>query len=102
MTTAKTISTPSCKHGPANLELIYFGCNVAERHAALRRALFNLFPVPLMRATFAKSSTTQRWRLRSITPIPVGQIPASHALYDRIMKGLRARVDAGKQFRPAG
>jgi len=24
------------------------------------------------------------------------------ALYDRIMKGLRARVDAGKQFKPAG
>jgi glutathione synthase/RimK-type ligase-like ATP-grasp enzyme len=23
------------------------------------------------------------------------------ALYDRIMKGLRARVDAGKQFKPA-
>jgi hypothetical protein len=22
--------------------------------------------------------------------------------YDRIMKGLRARVDAGKQFKPAG
>ena len=37
---------------------VYFGCNVAERHADLSRALFNLFPVPLMRATFAKSSTT--------------------------------------------
>ena len=24
------------------------------------------------------------------------------ALYERIMKGLRARVDAGKQFKPAG
>ena len=23
------------------------------------------------------------------------------ALYDRIMKGIRARVDAGKQFKPA-
>ena len=36
---------------------IYFGCNLAERHADLSRALFNLFPVPLMRASFAKSST---------------------------------------------
>jgi glutathione synthase/RimK-type ligase-like ATP-grasp enzyme len=62
---------------------IYFGCNVAERHAELSRALFNLFPVPLMRATFAKSSTTRRWRLRSITPIPVGQIPPSHGAFLR-------------------
>ena len=58
---------------------IYFGCNVAERHADLSRALFNLFPVPLMRATFAKSSTTGLWRLRSITPIPVGEIPKATA-----------------------
>src|SRR5690606_32141329 len=27
---------------------IYFGRNLAERHAKLSRALFNLFPVPLM------------------------------------------------------
>jgi glutathione synthase/RimK-type ligase-like ATP-grasp enzyme len=57
---------------------VYFGCNLAERHADLSRALFNLFPVPLMRATFARSSTTGRWRLRSIAPIPVGDIPKSH------------------------
>lgn len=62
---------------------VYFGCNLAERHAALSRALFNLFPVPLMRATFAKPSTTGRWRLRSIAPIPVGQIPASHGPFLR-------------------
>jgi glutathione synthase/RimK-type ligase-like ATP-grasp enzyme len=62
---------------------IYFGCNVAERHAALSRALFNLFPMPLMRATFAKSSTTGLWRLRSITPIPVGDIPAHHGAFLR-------------------
>jgi glutathione synthase/RimK-type ligase-like ATP-grasp enzyme len=62
---------------------IYFGCNVAERHAALSRALFNLFPMPLMRATFAKSSTTGLWRLRSIVPIPVGDIPKGHAEFLR-------------------
>ena len=62
---------------------IYFGCNVAERHADLSRALFNLFPMPLMRATFAKSSTTGLWRLRSITPIPVGEIPTSHGAFLR-------------------
>ena len=62
---------------------VYFGCNVAERHAALSRALFNLFPMPLMRATFAKSSTTGLWRLRSIAPIPVGDIPAHHGAFLR-------------------
>ena len=54
---------------------IYFGCNIAERHADLSRALFNLFPVPLMRASFSKSSTTGRWRPSSIAPIP-GRRPA--------------------------
>ena len=36
-----------------------------------------------MRATFAKSSTTGSWRLRSITPIPVGEIPKSHGEFLR-------------------
>jgi glutathione synthase/RimK-type ligase-like ATP-grasp enzyme len=60
---------------------IYFGCNLAERHADLSRALFNLFPVPLMRASFSKSSTTGKWRPSSITPIPVGDLPASHRAF---------------------
>jgi hypothetical protein len=33
---------------------IYFGCNIAERHADLSRALFNLFPLPLMRVAFSR------------------------------------------------
>jgi glutathione synthase/RimK-type ligase-like ATP-grasp enzyme len=57
---------------------IYFGCNIAERHADLSRALFNLFPVPLMKASFSKSSTTGKWRPSSIAPIPVGDLPANH------------------------
>ena len=57
---------------------IYFGCNLAERHADLSRALFNLFPVPLMRASFSKSSTTGKWRPSSIAPLPVGDLPGSH------------------------
>jgi glutathione synthase/RimK-type ligase-like ATP-grasp enzyme len=82
---------------------VYFGCNVAERHAALSRALFNLFPVPLMRATFAKSSTTGRWRLRSITPIPVGEIPASHGVFLRqvIENHFARRGPAGRAGRSA-
>jgi glutathione synthase/RimK-type ligase-like ATP-grasp enzyme len=57
---------------------IYFGCNIAERHADLSRALFNLFPVPLMKASFSKSSTTGKWRPSSIAPIPVGDLPTNH------------------------
>jgi glutathione synthase/RimK-type ligase-like ATP-grasp enzyme len=71
---------------------IYFGCNIAERHAALSRALFNLFPVPLMRATFSKSSTSGKWRPSSITPIPVGDLPASHrAFLQRVIENHFAR-----------
>jgi len=82
---------------------VYFGCNVAERHSALSRALFNLFPVPLMRATFAKSSTTQRWRLRSITPIPVGDIPQRHGPFLRqvIENHFARRGPAGRAGRSA-
>jgi glutathione synthase/RimK-type ligase-like ATP-grasp enzyme len=62
---------------------IYFGCNLAARHADLSRALFNLFPVPLMRALFTKSSTTGKWRPSSLTPIPVGDLPSSHRTFLR-------------------
>jgi glutathione synthase/RimK-type ligase-like ATP-grasp enzyme len=54
---------------------IYFGHTLLERHADLARDLFNLFPVPLMRASFVKSS---RWRLVGLGPIPVGDLPSEH------------------------
>ena len=80
---------------------IYFGCNVAERHADLSRAIFNLFPVPLMRASFSKSSTTGKWRPSSITPIPVGDLPASHASFVRevIAEPFARRGPAGRSGR---
>ncbi len=83
---------------------VYFGCNVAERHAYLSRALFNLFPMPLLRATFAKSSTTGLWRLRSIAPIPVGDIPAHHGpfLLQVIENHFARRGPAGRAGRTVG
>jgi glutathione synthase/RimK-type ligase-like ATP-grasp enzyme len=80
---------------------IYFGCNLAERHADLSRALFNLFPVPLMRATFSKSSTTGKWRPSSIAPIPVGDQPASHRAFLRrvIENHFARRGPAGRSGR---
>jgi glutathione synthase/RimK-type ligase-like ATP-grasp enzyme len=80
---------------------IYFGCNLAERHAALSRALFNLLPIPLMRASFSKSSSTGKWRPSSITPIPVGDIPASHRPFLRgvIENHFARRGPAGRSGR---
>jgi glutathione synthase/RimK-type ligase-like ATP-grasp enzyme len=77
---------------------IYFGCSLAERHADLSRALFNLFPVPLMRATFSK---TNKWRLGSLTPIPVGDLPASHRAFLRqvIENHFARRGPAGRSGR---
>jgi glutathione synthase/RimK-type ligase-like ATP-grasp enzyme len=80
---------------------IYFGCNIAERHADLSRALFNLFPVPLMRASFSKSSTTGRWRPSSIAPIPVGDLPSNHRAFLRqvIENHFARRGPAGRSGR---
>ncbi len=55
---------------------IYFGQNLAQRHARLSRALFNWFPAPLLRARFEWSGT--EWQLRSFSPIPLGEVPESH------------------------
>lgn len=55
---------------------VYFGRNLAQRHARLSRALFNLFPVPLLRASFQRRH--KQWRLMGLKPIPLGDIPASH------------------------
>src|SRR5690606_11386307 len=77
---------------------IYFGRNLAERHAKLSRALFNLFPVPLMRASFTKGT---RWRLASLAPIPVGDIPDSHRafLHEVVEEHFSGRGPAGRQGR---
>jgi glutathione synthase/RimK-type ligase-like ATP-grasp enzyme len=56
------------------LELsVYFGHQPEPRYQRLAQALFNLFPVPLLRASFLKRP---KWRLQGLRPIPVGDIPA--------------------------
>lgn len=54
---------------------IYFGKNLAKRYNALALRLFNLFQAPLLRAQFSRN---HKWQLRSIGPIPVGEIPEHH------------------------
>ncbi len=60
---------------------IYFGENLAKRYAPLAQRLFNLFPAPLLRATFSR--TQGRWRLQRIEPIPARLIPEAHLPFVR-------------------
>jgi glutathione synthase/RimK-type ligase-like ATP-grasp enzyme len=55
---------------------VYFGHSVARRYARLSRELFSLCQAPLVRATFARPNG--KWNLRTLNPIPVGEIPAAH------------------------
>lgn len=55
---------------------IYFGKAQAKRHERLARALFNLMPSPLLQASFVWR--TEAWRLESLGPIPLGEVPPSH------------------------
>ncbi|TFH21688.1 MAG: RimK family alpha-L-glutamate ligase [Myxococcales bacterium] len=54
---------------------IYFGRNLAQRYDRLCQALFDYFPVPLMRAEFVRAD---QWRLQSLRPIAFDDIPDSH------------------------
>lgn len=61
---------------------IYFSRNVARRHARLARELFNLFPVPLLRAQFRRTLTEDgglgSWQLSGLRPIAAKDIPPEH------------------------
>ncbi len=54
---------------------IYFGRNLAQRYDRLCQALFNHFPAPLLRAGFVLADG---WRLNSLRPIALNEIPESH------------------------
>jgi glutathione synthase/RimK-type ligase-like ATP-grasp enzyme len=54
---------------------VYFGRNMARRHERLSLRLFNLIPVPLLRARFVQR---KRWRLQSLQVIPGGEVPETH------------------------
>lgn len=55
---------------------VYFGRNLAKRHAQLARALYGLFPAPLLRAEFMRLA--DGWALRRLAPIGYGDIPEPH------------------------
>ena len=55
---------------------VYFGRNLAKRYDRLSLNLFNVFQAPLLRAEFSRDNG--RWQLKSMSPIPVGEIPEQH------------------------
>lgn len=55
---------------------VYFGESLAKRHERLARALFNIFPAPLLQATF--SYRGDEWRVDSFGAIALGEVPVSH------------------------
>jgi glutathione synthase/RimK-type ligase-like ATP-grasp enzyme len=55
---------------------IYFGRNVASRHAALSHRLFSLLQAPLLRAHFERHR--DQWHVRSVRAIAASDIPQSH------------------------
>jgi glutathione synthase/RimK-type ligase-like ATP-grasp enzyme len=54
---------------------VYFGRNMATRYDRLCQALFEHFPVPLLRAEFVHAG---RWQLHGLKLIATSDIPASH------------------------
>ena len=60
----------------------YFGRNVAARHNRLAGALFQLLPVPFLRASFARDDEGT-WSLRGVETIGVADIPESHRPFAR-------------------
>lgn len=54
---------------------LYFGQNMAKRHAALAKKLHSLFPLPLVRFTLEKK---KQWCIKKLVPLSQEDIPAQH------------------------
>ena len=55
---------------------VYFSRSMAKRHERLARALFNLFPAPLLQVSFVYRG--ESWRVEGIDAIPLGEVPETH------------------------
>jgi glutathione synthase/RimK-type ligase-like ATP-grasp enzyme len=55
---------------------IYFGRNTAKRYDSLSRALFNLFPAPMLRAEFAHEKG--HWQLARLRAVSMNEVPENH------------------------
>lgn len=54
---------------------MYFGRNTAKRYDTLARALFNLFPAPLLRAEFV---CNEKWQVSRLRAISMNEVPETH------------------------
>ncbi|MGE3172571.1 MAG: RimK family protein [Planctomycetota bacterium] len=62
---------------------VYFGHNMAQRHERLAAALFRMFPCPYLQGSFARSDKSGRWRLESLKPLALDDIPPTHVEFAR-------------------
>lgn len=54
---------------------LYFGQNMAKRHATLAKKLHSLFPLPLLRFTLEKK---KQWLIKKLIPLSLEDVPAQH------------------------
>ncbi len=54
---------------------LYFGQNMAKRHAVLAKKLHALFPLPLLRFTLEKK---KQWCIKKLTPLSIADVPPQH------------------------
>jgi glutathione synthase/RimK-type ligase-like ATP-grasp enzyme len=52
---------------------VYFGHSPVQRHERLARALFNLFPAPLLEVDFSRRAG--EWRVDALGPVALGKVP---------------------------
>jgi len=55
---------------------VYFGKNLAKRYDRLSLNLFNLYPLPMLRARFVHND--RKWQLQSLAPIATNDVPEDH------------------------
>jgi glutathione synthase/RimK-type ligase-like ATP-grasp enzyme len=60
---------------------VYFGRNMAQRHERLAKALFRMFPSPFLQAMFSKNEKSGRWRLDTLKPMAVDDLPRGHEAF---------------------
>ncbi|OHD09722.1 MAG: glutathione synthase [Spirochaetes bacterium GWB1_36_13] len=58
---------------------IYFGKSVDKKYEKLSLQLFNMFPAPLLKASFAKNSG--KWAFQNISPMPSNEIVPEEKLF---------------------
>ena len=66
---------------------VYFGRNMAQRHERLAAALFRMFACPYMQGSFSRNDKTGRWRLESLKPLAIDDIPETHLDFARDATG---------------